>query len=540
MVDDKKSKFESNDKDSWKKNGRSNNKQGGKGKSNNKYRGKGKGYGKNSKVQDVSKGSIKDPSNDTSWYKLPEQMLFDAASWSYNNPLGAEIPGVVDTDHYKIPGLAAIQFFPTVGEANKINSPINMSANELLAKMRKTVSVKLTFSASDAMMYLLAMDSMYLFYTYCIRIYGYNSTYSGMNWHMPQAMYKAMGLKIDSKTDWNGFRIWLNRWAYKLSQLYVPKDVDYFKRHMFMSANVYLDSPSPKAQAYMFTPTHIYQWKSGGTYGTKLEPVVIPGSLLSSGTEATLEDLQNFGDSVLDALLSDVDVKEFSGMFLRTFGSDNCIALSTIDEQFRLVPQYVPELLLQIHNLTICGAPLMTGGYGTIEQGENDTMSVTYVTIVSNNESLRHMTKNRIVDQEVDSPSADHNFVATRLQAIGKTITSPVPEVTAPDTCIQLTCYGTEVVSKVIVLGAEMIYIINSSTITDTQVTPLVVIAVASQFKSFPLLYSAVKASGAQTHDALSSIIGEVNNETTIEEYALRNIHSAAALKQFSIPGTPN
>lgn len=505
------------------------------GNSKNSGGNKGKGSGrsqnyKNSRSSSID--SINDGRNDASWYKVDNQLLKDAARASFNNALGMTVSGVVDTDSFHFPGVAAIVYAPTIGEATEANSASNIAAKRLMAFLRSKVSTKLGFSAADAMMYLLALDGMYSFHSYCVRLYGLHRSYISINRYYPDTLFKAMGLKVDSTTDWNEFRTWLNRWSYKLSQLYIPSAITYFDRHKWMNSNVYFDAPDPKAQSFIFVPSALYKWDgTTNPNGTQLVLTPLPVQPNENGIPGgTLAQLQAFGDSLLENLLQDLDISELSGLILRAYGEGSCRKMETVAEDYMLAPVFNAEVLNQVHNATICG-PIDKVSSGTITQTEYDTLAVSYSTVVDSNVVLRHLSKNVLIDLPMQNPTEDDLFVATRLIARGL-----VDEVTG--SAAELTNYGTEVVEKIIIYGRTAINIISSSCITASSggSDDLVQVAKASAFSSFPILFAARMQSGEMTSDIIDDVISNIANYTVLTDSELEKIHSAAALSLFSIP----
>lgn len=84
--------------------------------------------------------------NDVSWYTKNPQMLIDAASYSYNTPLGTPVPyqkllsGVPNyttgTNPCAVPGLMSISFVPTIGVSVDSISPANVAAQNIYSYVR--------------------------------------------------------------------------------------------------------------------------------------------------------------------------------------------------------------------------------------------------------------------------------------------------------------------------------------------------------------------------------------------------------------------
>lgn len=385
--------------------------------------------------------------NDATWYKATDQIARDAGQFSFNNPLGMPNYGVINSGASCFPGVCALWYAPTVGDTSQATSAINLQGKKLISFLRSKVSNKLGFAAADILMYLIAMDSMYSFYSYCVRLYGMHFAYMSMNRYYPQTLFKALGVNADATSDWNKFRTWLNTWAYQLSQVYVPSSISYFARHMWMNANVYLDAPDAKAQSYIFTPEYLYKWNStASANGTCLIPTAMP---TAAADGASLTAIMYFGETLLTELLEDVDIGELSGLVLRAFGEGNCIKLSTIPEDFSIAPVYNPEVMPQIHNATLCGSirrgtdPTTAFRSAIVLQTEVDTLSAYYEAETSTlgAHTTEHLRWKRILDLESVTPTVDEVFIATRLM-VGGTFDTENQNINLLQT------FGTEVLTK--------------------------------------------------------------------------------------------
>lgn len=221
-------------------------------------------------------------SNDPIWYMYNGTVVTDAASLSYSNPLGIpfdyvkfhqwgnEVPAI-------IPTLMDIRFTPTPGNLkNGTTSPVNIQARAIYTKLQKSVSMKLPFSAADVAIHICAVDSLYIMYEYCQRIYGIYRTFNAMDRTVPEVYYRAMGLNPDtmeSQMSIISFKHRLNKIGTDLSRLFIPNKLAILERHKWMCRNIFLDSPSVKAQQYMFSPTGLWQFNPNpeAQYGGILE-----------------------------------------------------------------------------------------------------------------------------------------------------------------------------------------------------------------------------------------------------------------------------
>lgn len=486
---------------------------------------KGKGNYRDRDNNDT-RSKLSDPkgSNDPGWYNQAGQLAFGAARIPFNNPLGAPEEGIMSTA-YMFPGVAGIHFVPTLGETRVPADPINMVAFSMMTDIKSKVSMQPNFAAADLMMYFGALNSILGFYAQCVRAYAVYRTYSQMNRYLPAYWYKAMGWTVTEQEDWARFRYWLNKFAVRLSQLYVPSKLTYFQRILQLCSNIYMDAPSDKAQSYLFTLDYIYQWTSSTeSYGTKLEAV--------SMQNKTLEQIMTIGDTLITNLITDLDVAYISAMLIRTYGAENQMVIPTVGEDFMITAVYNPEILLQIRNMTICGDLDVTGTRKYITQAATDSIAARYFTLpVGISSDISHLWFKRMLDIPY-SPTGltneiDINFVATRLMVIGDSVD-------AETGCHELMVFGTEVVTKVYLYSMNEVPLeICSSVITNAENDYLLKISKASNFCMFPVLYLAERNLTTKV-TTFKGIMFEVNNYTALDDRDLKLLHTAAIVAMFN------
>lgn len=336
-----------------------------KGKSNPKKSYPKKNYRKQSKEERIeesfseSKGKItpdarnlmRSADNDPQWYAVNAQLLKDYASYPFGIPLGAPIGGQDSVYTSAIPGVAAIKFKPTVGVASDETSPINVAMRKLYSYVRHANSGAKNYDAPDLMLYVVAVDSARMYLEFMKRAYGVFMNYTAFNRYYPRALIYAMGLDYsDLEASLNDFRGYINQYAVKLNQLWVPAGFSYFKRHEWLCQHVYVDSKeSAKAQTYFFTPTAFYQFSVSGTPAVgSLKSTLLPSS------RCKLAQLITFGNSLLDPLITNEDIGIMSGDILKAYGNGGVMTTTGITEDYRVLPEYSEEVMSQIENLSLC------------------------------------------------------------------------------------------------------------------------------------------------------------------------------------------
>lgn len=328
--------------------------------------------------------------NDPSWYAQSPALLRDSASFPFSWPVGAPtnfdlVPfGTVSKTSQvaeSIPGIMAINFSPTIGVSKDQTSPINIAARQIYSFVRHANSGHANYDSPDLMMYLIAMDSAYMWLSYMTRVYGTAMVYSTNNRYLPKALLKVMNANFDDvHSNLAQLRFYINEFAYKIASLCVPAGMSYFTRHAWMCSNVYLDSNSSKGQMYVFVPASYYVFReqvNGPAYLTARSTQV-------SGREIenlTVNDMVEIGKEILEPILSSEDMNIMSGDILKAFGGDNLMKVSPIDEAYTVEPIYVEEVLTQIENAVAVGHGYSSpfGSSFPSNPGPNDiTQSVTF------------------------------------------------------------------------------------------------------------------------------------------------------------------
>lgn len=310
------------------------------------------------KFSDEERGNSRVSFNDPMWYAKNEQMLKDAASFSYNTALGASMfspfrhsdtPVTTGTQASTIPGVLALEILPCPSTSTSETSPANLAANNIYAYVRYHNSGAKNYDQADLMIYLLAMDSLYYIFNWAKRMYGYIREYDQMNRYTPDA-YAALDRvnKVSLKSNLADFRYNLNRVAAQISSFCVPGVMPFFIRHSWMFSNIYKDADTMKAQQYMFTPMGYYVYnETESQYGGQLQFFTLRDNMQYT-------DVISILDTMLNALAYSEDIGVMSGDILKAYGQEKLFKLSSVPEDYTVTPVYNEEVLNQIHNSNIC------------------------------------------------------------------------------------------------------------------------------------------------------------------------------------------
>lgn len=385
--------------------------------------------------------------NDPSWYAHYPQLLKDAGSISFSMPVGNNIDltgfdqSTTDLGFnphttaayvnalYDIasPGIAALRYVPTIGVSNSFTSPINVAARNIYTFIRHANSGHSNYEAPDLMMYLLAMDSVYAYYAFLVRLYGVLQLYTPMNKYYPKGLVTAMGVKFEDVISQSAtLRYYINMFAAKMGSLCIPSMMNMSKRHQWMNMNLFTDSPSQKAQTYLFVPTGFYLYDDQSLEtGTSLKYTNITCADTVTGL-STLDELTSFGDSLIQGLMSSEDAGIMSGDILKAFTSSGIFKIGEVPEDFHIVPTYSLEVLTQIQNA------IMLPQIATLDitQDPNTQSILQTPTCMTSKFHLPVYNANYLLNVPVDNPTPETVMVSTRLMPYTKPAASPVGKIT--------------------------------------------------------------------------------------------------------------
>lgn len=328
--------------------------------------------------------------NDWRWYAQNEQMLKDAASFSYFNPIGNEIDWGYATDlpGHGVPGIMAIRTAPTFGWNDGPTTPLNIASTNLYSFVRYANSGAKNYDAPDLMMYLLTMDSIFSYHAFLKRIYGMAQLYSNTNWYYPKGAVYANGVDFEDVIHHLAdLRYYINNFAVRAGSYCIPATMSYMAKHMWMYSGIYLDTPdNDKAQTYMFVPAGFYKFSNAESadYYSSLQYVPFLDEGLSRPntpsqfSQYTVAQLQQYGDNLLAGVHLIEDVGIMSGDILKAFGPNMVYHLDGISEAYTVFPAYIEEVCDQIENMTLVGEFTTPANYNLLYESKANPGYLTY------------------------------------------------------------------------------------------------------------------------------------------------------------------
>lgn len=310
------------------------------------------------------------PNNDSQWYTVSTQLLNDVASFPFYYPVGSRfdfgpyggLKGEGDSgtvtkyglNDESLPGVCALYFRPTIGYSDNSTSAVNIAARNMYSFIRHANSGHANYDAPDLMMYIIAMSSVHSYIEWVRRLVASMTTSSYVNRYLPRSLVWASGFDYD---DFAGkladLRAFLNTYITRAGSLCVPANIKYYQKHKWLYSSVYLDSPAPKSQMYVFVPKAFYAYTLMGTTGNE-RPFLIQRDV-DPRTRLTLDDLIQLGEDLLEPILKSETMNIMSGDILKAYGPEGVAKIDMCETTPMLPVGYNQTVLNQIQNAYVIG-----------------------------------------------------------------------------------------------------------------------------------------------------------------------------------------
>lgn len=570
-----------------------------------KRRGKGKSFNRNNSSKnmrrdeeilgtekhelrsDERKFDARSRDNDPSWYAQSPQIIRDFASLPFGNPLGSKLPqNVAALGSGSIAGIMTLYYTPTIGVTTNENSAINVAMRNIYSYVRHANSGHSNYDGPDLMLYLLAMDSVYMFHAWCKRLYGQLMLATTYNRYYPKALIESERVDYDDlQSNIADFRGFINLFAVKMGSMAVPNSMSYMARHTWMTEGLYVDDPStPKAQTYKYVPGAFLQFTldeqgAGSLKQTGMVYNAVGGLIDLRG----FSDIVNLGNSLLNPILANEDMNIMSGDILKAFGDAGIVKSSGITEDYMVLPSYSQEVLSQMENATIYHGMLGINVTQTTAVGTGYLVS-TPIAPISNldvlgpkgyqgsgdvsaavtSKMVQVYQGARILNMHMQDVTPEQVMVATRLtntivknpSLTGAYVNEYVLTRAEIASCGSEICNGAAMWN--FIYGANGTVSLNDTPIATTAMYTIPVnltgdnaamytnwnmitpIAQLTQFDWHPLVYPMFVVVSQQCEPTMvlnvENLIGDIANYTEITEDNIANMNDIALLSEFSVP----
>lgn len=298
--------------------------------------------------------------NDISWYDKNPALLKAAASLPYGYPVGQS----VDLENYqynptnrhipmhnRMPGILTIDLVPgpgvSDGNVGGEIAAVNVAARDIYSFVRYANSGHTNYDPADIMIYMLAIDEIYMEIADAQRIYGIINLINPQNRFVPKYLVQALGWDYDDIiSSLAQFRFAINSAAARIAALNMPMGFPYFDRHRWLFSNIYVDGTSPKAQLLAFKKVMYRRYDELGDTGSALRAEKRPNLM-------TLDKWSTNITKMINAVVGSEDCGIISGDILKAFGTDKCYSAQYMPDNYFVVPSYDEEVMSQISNATV-------------------------------------------------------------------------------------------------------------------------------------------------------------------------------------------
>lgn len=242
----------------------------------------------------------------------------------------------------------------------------------LYSFVRHVNSGKTNYEAPDLMVYIMAMDNVYLLIHEIKRMIRLAYLYVLENRDIPDKIFAVMGVDYsDLVGNIANYRAQLNTRIAKANSLAVPANFNLFKRRAVMGSVVLTDEPNRPTQLIVPIADGYYMFNSRAGTGSTLEYRIAGsrsdldnmGSHTQTGgdnsfikTKTKINDYFQLLDNMLSVLLSDEDINIMSGDIIKAYG-DNLYRIPFIEEGEIQDIIHDENLLLQFTNSTVLDIP---------------------------------------------------------------------------------------------------------------------------------------------------------------------------------------
>lgn len=510
--------------------------------------------------------------NDISWYSKNPALLKAAASLPYAYPVGNNVDlsnaaydpvSVGIPTISRMPGILRINVLPGPGYSDGTLdgqiSAVNVAARDIYSYIRYANSGHSNYDPADLMMYMLAIDEVYMELADAQRAYGVLNLINPQNRYVPQALVEALGWDYaDLIANMAQFRFAINSAAARIAALNMPMGFPYFDRHRWLFSNIYVDGTSPKAQIILLNKVGSRIYNETVETGSALQFSARVGQLTVASWSARITNMIN-------ALVGSEDCGIISGDILKAFGTDKCYAAQYMPDNYYVVPSYDEEVMAQIANATVFE------GVDSVDITQDPNINKGTIiykpTVFITGNSKSPLTKlvselgKQIISLQKNEVTPEDTIIATRLTSTLSKV-DPVTSTEMPVMTGHIDTCGSEIAT-----GAQVIYfgerngkLINeyigtpsnvftirnmeSGAIENPQGNPYTIMADLSKFRYHtPVTITEVTVTGngsklAPDQTGAVNYVRDIDTYTIVDHAELANMHEQCILSEFGTPIT--
>lgn len=515
------------------------------------------------------------PNNDISWYSRYPNLLLGAGQFPYPNKPGSLVnfgsmqmfanaaaeSGIALETQMAVPGIAVLDWYPSVGYSNSSLDPASVVCKELYARVRQAYSSDLDVDGPDILVYLMSLDSVFAYIAWLKRIYRACTAWSPENYVLPDAVFRACNISAADQSYLlqHRMRLWneINTLVLQTRQFKCPAVMDIFNRHYWLSDNIYTDANSLNSQLYMFNPAGLYFYEARNVpdvtpviqaSGLNLTPMPYFGYSREANEDA-VSYLIRYGRSMLQDLIDWAECYTINGYLQRAFVDTPSFMVDELGAGEALMPVYSEEVLTQIENsFAVSGItrsmisgtsnPLRVGMHVAQNPATNTVVSLPAYTYGSTTAGFFALSNfNHWLSIRSDVPTVADSVIASRL----KYGIRSESRATGAGITVELDC-GTEMPlcwSLVFKQGdasdysVEPLHQMPTATTAPNASTSNRAAFMLAQFDWAPFYFLYGKGTPAAPQSQ-PLLVGDIHNLTTVTQQDMLNLHRVCLYSEFN------
>lgn len=257
-----------------------------------------------------------------------------------------------------IAGIMSVDFAPIISDQEGDEYTAKWS-RQIWQNLKSVSTVASDFSYGAITCSTICVASIFLALADLRRIINFYNSNPSRNDYELYAIYSAMGLDLNGKTDINGaFTNWqthvgaVNRCILNAFNIKLPVNmIPIFKWWEYLTSSVFYDDAIPEAsQLYIFRNSVLYQWDGANKELGNLTRLNVP-------QQESIEDKCRRIIGMMNALMEQEDLKDLWALMLKAYGEESALALKKLPGDVSAsepVPYFYDiNVLNALHNATI-------------------------------------------------------------------------------------------------------------------------------------------------------------------------------------------
>lgn len=370
--------------------------------------------------------AIKKPgihNNEIRFYALNPALLQGAGRVQFSSILGNPLP--TELGAQAVAGVMRLTWTPQLG--GKIGATvINRAANDYYSYVVHANSRNTSYTAADLMMTTLGVAEVFAALGLGIKAYGLMKEYEAQSTYTPDVLLKASGFNAaDLRKNYSHMWFDLNNLIVQANTLWVPNDMPFMERRLWMNMHVFTDGRSPLAQCYTFKPHNFFAYTQvESPNGGKLVPIfsVDPDHAQVGFDNLTWDQYITAVQQMITQLNYSEDRGVMMGDILKAYGTSRLMMMHEIPLDYSTGLVYDPLVLSQIENATVaaCYTNEIFQSDGEIGARAGTSRATAAGTASESSYWVQSFPSTALLNvHHAETPSVEEITEITRLTAVG-------------------------------------------------------------------------------------------------------------------------